>query len=119
MTIFSLDVSDQGQCDLRVVGEIVVDVASQLSTMGLLSLTNTEAVNLVIDLSGVTLMDSAGVGALTTIRDAADASDKSVRLRNVPEPIQLLLAGAGLDGDFTADSVGATAVPSTHVRRTA
>jgi anti-anti-sigma factor len=116
MTNFMLDVSNQGQCDLRVVGEIDLDVANQLATMGLLSLTNTEAVNLVIDLSGVTLMDSAGLRALTVIRDASDELAKSMRLRDVPEPIQALLATAGLDKYITSD---AAAMAPPHVRRTA
>lgn len=104
MAVFSLDVTDHGQCDLRVAGDVDVNVANQLITMGLLSLTNTGAERLVIDLADVTFMDSTGLGALVTIRDASDELAKELSLRAVPDRIRQLLAAAGLDRVFVVDS---------------
>lgn len=104
MAVFSLDVTDHGQCDLRVAGDVDLNVANQLTTMGLLSLTNTGAERLVIDLADVTFMDSTGLGALVTIRNASEELAKELSLRAVPERIRHLLALAGLDRTFVVDS---------------
>jgi anti-sigma B factor antagonist len=119
MARFSIDVSEDGQrCDLSVAGEIDLDVANQLAAMGQLSLESTEANCLVVDLANVTFMDSTGLGALVTIRNAAHAAAKDLRLRAVPESVQRLLAVNGPEEVFSiepADDGG----PAGHIRRSA
>lgn len=120
MATFWLDVSEHGQrCDLGVAGDVDLDVANQLATMGLLSLNNTAATSLVIDLGEVTFMDSTGLGALVTIRNAAAGRAKGLSLRAVPERIHELLAITGLDKVFAVDSSDSADTRATHVRRTA
>jgi anti-sigma B factor antagonist len=119
MALFSIDVSEHGQrCDLTVAGEIDVDVANQLAAMGLLSLKSTDATTLVIDLSDVTFMDSAGLGALVTMGNAAGSLSKELSLRGVPERVGKLLAITGLDAVFSVEPVNGGR-PSAHVRQSA
>jgi anti-sigma B factor antagonist len=44
-----------------------------------------------VELRGVTFMDSSGVGALLFGRDQANAAGATFRIRNPPEPVQLVL----------------------------
>jgi anti-sigma B factor antagonist len=119
MALFSIDVSERGQqCELSAAGEIDLDVANQLAAMGLLSLNSTDATRLVIDLSKVTFMDSTGLGALVTIRNASDKLAKDLRLRSVPERVQKLLTVTGLDKAFTIDA-GDERRPAEHARQSA
>jgi anti-sigma B factor antagonist len=105
MAVFSIDVSEHGQrCELSASGEVDLDVANQLAAMGLLSLNNTDATTLVIDLAKVTFMDSTGLGALVTIRNASDKLSKDLSLRGVPERVRKLLTVTGLDKAFIIDA---------------
>ncbi len=119
MALFSIDVSEHGQrCELSAAGEIDLDVANQLAAMGLLSLNNTAATSLVIDLAKVTFMDSTGLGALVTIRNASDKLSKDLSLRSVPDRVQKLLTVTGLDKAFTVDADDGRQ-PAEHARQTA
>lgn len=120
MALFSIDVSEPDQrCDLSVAGDIDLDVANQLAAMGLLSLKSTDATSLVIDLGKVTFMDSTGLGALISIRNAATGVSKGLSLRSVPERVLKLLTLTGLDKVFTIEPAEAIKSASAHVRQSA
>jgi anti-sigma B factor antagonist len=120
MALFSIDVSEHGQrCDLSVAGDIDLDVANQLAAMGLLSLKSTDATRLVIDLAKVTFMDSTGLGALVSIRNAATGLSKGLSLRDVPERIVKLLTLTGLDKVFTIEPADRIKPGTAHVRQSA
>jgi anti-sigma B factor antagonist len=52
----------------------------------------------VFDVSGVTFMDCAGIGALMRARDRAHAEGKSFSLEGVGEPVARVLEATHLDG---------------------
>jgi len=84
---------------LTVSGEVDLDTADEFADHGLECL-NGAGSTLVIDLGGVTFMDSTGLGALVRIHNAAQAMDKSIVLTNIPERVQTLLHITKLDGVF-------------------
>jgi anti-anti-sigma factor len=60
----------------------------------------------VIDLAGVTFMDSSGLGALVRIRNLAHDHDKQLVLSNVPARVSRLFEVSGLTGVFSLRSDG-------------
>jgi anti-sigma B factor antagonist len=105
MAAFAIEVSGAGQrCDMTVSGEIDLEVAQELTTMGLLSLNSTPAQTLVLDLAAVTFIDSTGLGALVVIRNAAQDIGKDVVLCRVPDRVAQVLAITGLDQAFAVES---------------
>jgi anti-anti-sigma factor len=73
----------------------------------------------VIDLAKVTFMDSTGLGALVTIRNASHRLSKQLSLRSVPERVQKLLAVTGLDRAFVIDSSDEAPLRAQHARQSA
>jgi len=57
-----------------------------------------------IDLSGVTFMDSSGLGALVRIRNLAHDQSKQVLLTNIPARVSRLLEVTGLTDVFVSGS---------------
>jgi anti-anti-sigma factor len=70
-------------CVLHVTGELDMAVADDFHDRVVGCLDDSDAV--VVDLSGVTFMDSSGVGALARLRKAATTRDKEVVLQD-PSP---------------------------------
>jgi anti-sigma B factor antagonist len=67
-------VDDEGRPALQVVGAIDVQSRDELITAGQSQVASPSEDALVLDLSGVTFMDSTGIGALVELaREAADA----------------------------------------------
>ena len=79
-----------------------VDVANSENLLGLAATAMAEphVDEVVLDLSGVTFMDSTGLGALIGLRNQADASDKRVALRGVTPPVSKILTLTQLDTVF-------------------
>jgi anti-sigma B factor antagonist len=101
LAAFSLESSVRGDtCELTVTGEVDVESADQVAATGLLHLTEAAVQCLVIDLAGVTFIDSSGIGALVRIRNIALEFDKRLALRNPSERAQKVLKITALDQVF-------------------
>jgi anti-sigma B factor antagonist len=84
------------RAELAVTGDIDLDNADELVESALDCLH--EPISLiVIDLAGVTFMDSTGLTALVKIHNAAEQLNTRLQLSGVPERIQNLLRITGLD----------------------
>ncbi|MCW2495642.1 MAG: hypothetical protein JWQ77_1566 [Jatrophihabitans sp.] len=87
---------------ITVVGEVDVEVASQLGTAGVKAVAAADAACavIVVDLDGVRFLDSSGLAALVSIANAAADVGKSVQLRSVHERAAKILKITGLDTTF-------------------
>jgi anti-sigma B factor antagonist len=100
---FSLETAQHGgQCELMVTGEIDVHSADDVAALGMLNLTEPKVTELVVDLAGVTFIDSTGLGALVRIRNIALEFNKEVILRDPSPRVQKLFKLTGLDRLFAA-----------------
>lgn len=59
---------------------------------------------LIVDLRGLTLCDSSGIGALIAARNQAVAADATIALAEVPEAVGRVLGISGLNGIFPVHS---------------
>jgi anti-sigma B factor antagonist len=88
-------------CTMSVVGEVDVATAPTMTEVGTLSLHQSSANRLVIDLAACTFLDSTGIGAIVQLRNTATGLSKDVVLSNVPERVAKILAITGLDKVLT------------------
>lgn len=93
---FELRESDQGIC-LVATGEI--DMLSGPSFAAALRKMLTLQHEAVVDLSGVTFMDSTGLNVLCAV-----AAHDTVRLRGVPQHVRRIIAITSLEDQFVIDS---------------
>ena len=85
-----------GEIDVNVAGELITAVSRALES-------GPEVV--VVDLSGATFLDSAGVGALVMLNNSAlGAGVASVRLKPGPPNVMRVLEMVGLDDLFHSQS---------------
>ena len=104
MPAFSINLTSAGsEAELTVVGDVDVAVVSELEAMAQLGLDTTESHTLIVDLGAVTFIDSSGVAALVSIRNAAQAISKAVQLRNVPPAVRRVLDVVALSRLFDLD----------------
>lgn len=90
---------------LRVRGEVDLGTANALGDRALALLQTTSA-HLVLDLSGVTFMDSTGLKVLIAIQRRAALAGGSLAVAGATRPVHRLLTITGLDEAFTlVDSV--------------
>jgi anti-sigma B factor antagonist len=89
-----------GRCLLAVAGDVDITTADQLAQAGLRAVTEHPTRTLVLDLREVTFMDSTGLNALLTLRDAATRAGTQLRLRDIPRQVQKILAITALDQLF-------------------
>jgi anti-anti-sigma factor len=100
---FTLDTAVHGgRCDLTVTGEIDLYSADDVAALGVLNLTEPKVTELIVDLAGVTFIDSTGLGALVRIRNIALEFNKDVRFRDPSPRVQQLFTLTGLAGVFAA-----------------
>lgn len=93
-------VNEGSIASLVLTGEIDVSVAPQLLTYADRLLASAPS-EVVIDLADTTFLDSAGVGALVALRNAAaQAGVGSVRLRPGPSNVMRVLGIVGLTDTF-------------------
>ncbi|MCW8102717.1 STAS domain-containing protein [Streptomyces tauricus] len=78
-------------------GEIDHTVKTQL-TQALQPTDTTTPFRIVLDLSGVTFMDSSGINVLVTLHQTAIRTQGWLRLAAPPEAVQRVLHVVGLDG---------------------
>jgi anti-sigma B factor antagonist len=93
---------DEGVVFLSPTGDIDLATADELKEAGEKALTE-YCGTLRIDLSGVTFIDSTGLGALIHIRNAA-GSGTSVILENPPRHVRRIFEITGLAGAFTIEA---------------
>jgi anti-anti-sigma factor len=89
---------DEGVVFLTVVGELDMTSADELQQVGVSAL-NPFCGTLRIDLGGVTLLDSAGIGALLAIRNRAEPTHTLI-LDNPQPHARRILELTGLSGVF-------------------
>jgi anti-sigma B factor antagonist len=88
---------------LSIVGEVDLESAPTLSDLGRASLDSSQTETLVIELGGVTFMDSTGIAALVNLRNTAQELNKQLVLAAVPDRVHKLLRITGLDLVFVVE----------------
>ena len=96
-----LEISDQGPCSFTVSGEIDAHSAPALADR--LNDCSGDETDIVIDMSGVTFMDSSGLRVLIDLRHRIEAAPHGLVLHAPSETVVRLLEVAGLDDHFTLD----------------
>ena len=98
----SITVTETG---LRVVGELDVSTAPVLAA----ALDPLPAGNgdVVLDLGGVEFIDSSALSVLVRVHQAADATDRRVRITHPTVAVRRLLELTALDAMFGLDADGA------------
>ncbi len=95
----NLQTTDQSNATARIVGPIDFDNARKTRRKLLACLANRE--NLLVDMSAVTGIDSAGVASLVEAHNTARKNGKGFALFHVGEPVMRVLRLARLDQAFT------------------
>jgi anti-sigma B factor antagonist len=102
---FTLDAAVHGsRCELLVTGEVDIYSAEDVAALGMLNLTEPKVTELIVDLAGVTFIDSTGLGALVRIRNIALEFNKEVTFRDPSPRVQQLFKLTGLDSVFVAST---------------
>ncbi len=95
----NLQTADQSIATARIVGPIYLDNARKTRRMLLACLASRE--NLLVDMSAVTGIDSAGVASLVEAHNTARMNGKGFALFHVGEPVKRVLRLARLEQAFT------------------
>ena len=98
MAQFSQSTLDDGTAVLSVTGDVDLAEADAFVEAARECLARARGVDL--DLSGVTFIDSSGLGALVRLRNDAAALAKPLHLANVSRSVDRLLQVTGLDDSF-------------------
>jgi anti-sigma B factor antagonist len=96
-------------CTLIVAGDVDLERAPEIVELATASLDEASSQTLVIHLGAVTFMDSTGLGALITVRNAAEQRGKRVALDAIPPRVQRLLDLTNLNDFFTVVGTAPTA----------
>jgi anti-sigma B factor antagonist len=90
---------------VSVAGDIDLETAAQLGDEALRA-AQQDSAHVVLDLGGVTFMDSSGLKVLISIQRRAELAGGSLSLVDVPRPVSRVLSVTGLAETFpTYDSV--------------
>jgi anti-sigma B factor antagonist len=90
-----------GTAVVHVAGEVDLDVRAELERM--LAQAGAGGRDVVVDMSSVTFIDSAGLHALVTARRSQIAAGRSFVLRNPSSSVRAMLRIAGLEESFPLD----------------
>jgi len=93
-------VPSEGTCTLILTGEADLDVAPDIIELGTASLLEPTTHLLLIDLTGVTFIDSTAIGALVALRNLATGPDKKLILVGAPPRVLRILELTGLHDVF-------------------
>lgn len=85
---------------VRVSGELDLMSEAELTAYLLRAVADPSATSVVVDVSGVEFIDSCGLRALLTGREAADRADRELLLATTAGPVTRLLDIAGVRGWF-------------------
>ena len=94
----NLQTNDQSKAIIRIVGPIDLDHARKTRRMLLAHLASRD--NLLVDMSAVTAIDSAGVASLVEAHNTARKNGKAFALFHVGYPVLRVLRLARLDKAF-------------------
>ena len=86
----------EGRALLSVAGEVDLETASQLGDAAADALQSVSP-HLLLDLSGVTFMDSTGLKVLLAVQRRADLAAGSLAVAGTTRPVSKILALTGLD----------------------
>ena len=92
---------------LVVTGEVDLSTAGELAEAGLAALAAGAAV-VIVDLSGVTFLDSTGLAALVTINNRARNDGAALIIARPRARVRQLFHITGLDAAFTITDSGRT-----------
>lgn len=84
---------------VSVAGEVDLDTASQLGDHALEALRGV-SVHVVLDLTGVTFMDSTGLKVMLTVQRRAELAGGSFAVVGASRPVRKVLSLTGLDQTF-------------------
>lgn len=82
---------DAGTARVRIRGEVDLGTADEVKSTALRGLHDPACRALEIDMSGVTFIDSTGIGVLVELRNAAEAEGKPCTLHRPSERVVELL----------------------------
>jgi anti-anti-sigma factor len=103
MSIMDLELStrplDDDRALVSVGGEVDLDTASQLGEHALEAIRDVSS-HLVLDLSGVTFMDSTGLKVLLSIQRRVDLAAGSLAVVGTTRSVRRILTLTGLDQTF-------------------
>ncbi len=103
---------EQGVTILQASGSITAGAGSlELRNAGQAAL-RAAAKAIVIDCSGITLIDSSAVGEIVVLKRALDSIGGELKLAGLPEPVTEVLTAAGLRSAFSTYSDVEAAVRS-------
>ena len=91
---------DDGVVRLLVSGEVDMTAAGDLTAAGAAGLAAPACTRLDVDLSGVTFLDSSGIGALVAIRTEARNAGKRMQVVDAPERVRQVIDVCGLTAEF-------------------
>ncbi|HEV7193309.1 MAG TPA: STAS domain-containing protein [Jatrophihabitantaceae bacterium] len=98
------DLEAAGGPVVSIVGEVDLASAGQLRSAGRAAVTAAESgAQIVLDIRGVTFLDSTGVGALVDIVNAAAEKGTSVVLRSTPDRVRKILEITGVLDRFSLE----------------
>lgn len=98
MDAFRVDVKAGDVTDVLILsGEADLVAAPVIIEQGIERLDKATTTELVVDLEGVTFMDSTALGALVKLHNTAEQGGKQLTLSRVPKRITQLLTITGLD----------------------
>jgi anti-sigma B factor antagonist len=92
-------VRHRGVATITLVGELDLDSTSAVESC-IASLRSRRPLDVVVDASGLTFCDAAGLSALLTLRDVMRHSGHQVRLIETPHCLSRLLGLLGMEDCF-------------------
>ena len=101
MTELTVEFTDEGdQLVLSLTGELDIDSVGELREQAQQHLADGRCRALTLDLSGLTFLDSSGLGLLLELRRLALSSQVTFAMMNVPAGPARVIAIAGLTETF-------------------
>ncbi|MDP9116237.1 MAG: STAS domain-containing protein [Actinomycetota bacterium] len=88
---------------MHLTGEIDIERADEVASLGILTVQAMDADMLVIDMSQVSFLDSSGISALIRIRKAAQTAGRTVTIRSPDLRVRRVLSITGLAEVFGLD----------------
>lgn len=105
---------DSGRAVVSLTGELDLATVDSLREAALAELADPQCRTLVLDLDGLTFLDSTGLGCWVELRNRAGESGKALELDSVPQVALRTMTIAGLaplfgvDGGSGGDEISAT-----------
>ena len=96
----SQEAGPDGTSTLTVSGEVDMSNSADLRAAGIAAASAPDRAGLAIDLSGVTFIDSSGLGALVAIRNAASNASRTVTVVNPSDRARQVIDICGLSPEF-------------------